>query len=92
MDNLGIELLKQVPSLGVLCWLVWKHSNAQSDMQKSFLAHLATAQSARDESLIDVAERCHVVQRDAIEAIKDNSAVLGGVREALTHFESRSET
>ena len=58
------EAAKQIPALLVLVFLIHK-----------FLKYLIK----RDEALEGISEQCHKVQRDAIEAIKQNSRALGEV-------------
>ncbi len=61
-EDFFAQLATQVPSLGVLVVVV-----------VIFLRHL----NKRDELLGDISEKCHEVQRDAINTIKENSRVLG---------------
>ncbi len=63
-----IEVGKQVPSLGVLAWIV-----------HSFLKHLAD----REKGLAVIAEACHSVQRDAIRVMQENAAVMAEIKESL---------
>lgn len=62
------KVITQVPALAVLAYIVWK-----------FLQYLR----AQEERLKSLSEGCHVVQRDAIVAIRENSRVLGGVTQVL---------
>ena len=50
-----------------------------------FLRHL----DKRDRVLADISAECHKNQRDATEAIKDNTSALGEVRIALVRLNGR---
>ena len=72
-SDLVIDILKQVPALTVLGWVVWR-----------FLRHMELLHSKHQEALDGfhstlgtVAEKCHEVQRDAIAVMKDSSKVMG---------------
>ena len=72
--DIVIEVVKQAPALIVLVWLV-----------RHFLAHL----QKRDEVLKELGDACHVVQREAIETIRQNSALYERVIDRLDGEDGR---
>ena len=64
----AIEILKQVPALCILTWLVTK-----------FLAHL----TARDKVLKEISTACHDVQTASMNAVKDNTVAISAFAEVI---------
>jgi len=68
MTEYVIEIAKQVPALLVLVWMV-----------RVFINYL----SRRDDLLAKIGDNCHIVQREATQALRENTQMLGEMREAL---------
>lgn len=75
----AIDVLKQVPALAVLAWLVHRGLENQKHVAEMFLERLRN----RDEVLRQIEQNCHALQKDAIKAIVTNTAALAEIREAL---------
>lgn len=69
MEQLWLEVVKQVPSLGVLAWLVY-----------TFLAE----QDKRDQKLSELGNSCHEFQLGIAEARKEEIRHVGEVIERNT--------
>jgi len=74
LEDFFTQLAAQAPSLGILVVVVI-----------IFLRHL----NKRDEMLNGISEKCHEVQRDAINTIKENSRVLGEISVVLRKLNGR---
>ncbi len=68
METAVLEILKQVPALAVLAWLVTR-----------FLNEIGK----RDEVLKDLSAACHDVHQRSIVAVDRNSEALGRIESAL---------
>ncbi len=90
MDEALKEAARQVPSLVVLVAVVVVFLRAGkqqagdfgemlSEQRRTFVEALKT----RDLATGDIAEQCHAVTREATEAVRENSKVLGSVEHAL---------
>jgi hypothetical protein len=62
-ETLTIEIVKAVPALGVLAWIVHR-----------FLAHLKEKALVDKQ----IAEACHTVIEKSTTAVNENSKVIGG--------------
>ena len=91
LDQFGIEFAKQVPSLGVLAFVV-----------VAFLNHLKserTTQEVRDKRLADtlriIESECHATSsenaRVVSAAMHENTKILGAVQEALHSLNRRPQ-
>ena len=72
VDTLAAELIKQVPALGVLAWIVYL-----------FLKDRRAAEKERLTALKDICDDCHEIQKRGLDSIDRNTEVLGAVNEQL---------
>lgn len=76
------ESVKQVPSLVVLAAIVYMTLTA---LEKQAIAFTQVLEK-RDAHLEVIGNGCHEVQRDAVQAIRDNTKALGAHSVALDNF------
>ncbi len=85
-----VQVVAQVPALGVVVYLVIyflrankerdeSHEKAQVERDRKFLDHL----ERRDATLRDIGNDCHAVQRESIEAMKQTNRVIGESNEVI---------
>ena len=78
MEDFLVKLAGHVPALVVLAYMTLMFIRAQE-----------RSVDRLGESLKTVSEACHTVQRDAIEAMRENSKINGRVVEVLARFERK---
>ncbi len=69
MDSVLWELLKQVPALAVLAWVVYV-----------FLKFIRQCEADRSENVKRLADDCHRIQQRAIDGLDRNTEILGAVK------------
>ena len=85
MEDTIVELVKQVPALGVLAFVVMRFLRIVEHRDKLFVGQL----SDRDKILSSISEECHTVQRDAIECIRKSAEVQGEVLALLRRLNGK---
>lgn len=70
MDNLVVEIAKQVPALLVLAFIV-----------RVFLGHLKERDASLQKTLSHMGDSCHKVQEDAVGVMREVKEELGRTRE-----------
>jgi len=86
METFLLEAAKQVPALGVLCFLVvlflkafraWQgHVERLADRMEQSIAHLS-------KSYETTSHECHDVQKQATKAITESTIVLNDLKEII---------
>jgi len=100
--ELWSELIVNAPYMGVLGFLVFKAMGYLKERDTAMMIHeekrddqMMKFINARDVAFQDaishIGDDCHTVQRDATEAMKDNTRVLGRVEAVTERFEKRLE-
>lgn len=91
MEDALIGMLKQVPGLSVLAWLVFLVITRGQTMATTIVKH----QEERDKQFVDslkaTANVCHETQRHSIRAMEENTRILGGVESLLRQFKEKPE-
>ena len=102
MDQFFIEAAKQIPALGVLAFLVWKHGDALTRSSRSFLDHLTAENKAHRDELEGIGQACHrhttelteryagVVERNA-RASEESARMMGEVSGVLRKMNGGKE-
>ena len=84
IDQLGIEVAKQVPALAVLCWLVVTFLRRQAESE----TREAARDTERHEALQRLGDSCHEAQRSIASRYenlgRENIAALKASAEATT--------
>ena len=72
LESWALDILKQVPALVVLVWLVHKFMSHLSARDKVLVEYL----TRRDVAITGISEQCHATQMEAVQATRENTKVL----------------
>lgn len=72
IEQVLMEVVKQIPALAVLAWLVHKGLSSLQERDQAFA-----------RALNEIGKDCHSVQERAIDAIQENTRMMGKVESLL---------
>lgn len=86
LDELAVEVVKQVPALVVLAWVVRHFLKSAAETRDRMLDHEAKRDADLNDTLKRMSDGCHEVQRDSLGVMRETKEELGRTREASTQL------
>lgn len=85
MDELFLEIAKQVPAIVVIAYLVIHFIRSDKEQRDAFLAAMDKRDEAFGRIIQSMGDECHLVQQKCVDSLDRNTRVLGRMEAVIDH-------